>query len=157
VVRVPCYRSRGPGFDPRRYHIFWEAVGLERGPLSLVSSLEKLLRRKSSGSGLENREYCRGRSAALSTRHPLSLKVRNNFADMRWSLADSAHGVQFSASRKCLGTQPQGLRDWAAEQAEDPIRWPFYTLPRCMSGTRCYNICRQGRRFHQIENNQPLY
>jgi hypothetical protein len=23
VVRVPGYRSRGPGFDSRRYHIFW--------------------------------------------------------------------------------------------------------------------------------------
>jgi hypothetical protein len=32
-------------------------VGLERGPLSLVSTIEELLERKSSGSGLENREY----------------------------------------------------------------------------------------------------
>ena len=29
---------RGPGFDPRRYQIFWVVVGLERGPLSLVRS-----------------------------------------------------------------------------------------------------------------------
>jgi hypothetical protein len=34
-------------------------VGLERGPLSLVSTIEELLER-SSGSGLENREYGRG-------------------------------------------------------------------------------------------------
>jgi hypothetical protein len=34
-------------------------VGLERGPLSLVSRIEKLLERKNSGSGLENREYGR--------------------------------------------------------------------------------------------------
>jgi hypothetical protein len=34
VVRVPGYKSRGPGFDFRRYQIF--LVGLERGPLSLV-------------------------------------------------------------------------------------------------------------------------
>jgi hypothetical protein len=47
VVRVPGYRSRGPGFDSRRY----EVVGLERGPLSLVSTTEKLLGRNSSGSG----------------------------------------------------------------------------------------------------------
>jgi hypothetical protein len=33
-------------------------VGLERGPLSLVSTTEELLGRKSSGSGPENREYC---------------------------------------------------------------------------------------------------
>jgi hypothetical protein len=48
-----------PGFDSRRYQIFWEVVGLERGPLSLVSTTEELLERKSSGSGLENREYGR--------------------------------------------------------------------------------------------------
>jgi hypothetical protein len=36
------------------------AVGLERGPLGLVSTIEELLERKSSGSGLENREYCLG-------------------------------------------------------------------------------------------------
>jgi hypothetical protein len=43
-----------------RYQIFWEVVGLERGPLSLVSTIEELLVRNSSGSGLENREYGRG-------------------------------------------------------------------------------------------------
>jgi hypothetical protein len=45
------------GFE--RYHIFWEVVGLERGPLSLVSTTEELLRRKGSVAGLENREYDR--------------------------------------------------------------------------------------------------
>jgi hypothetical protein len=34
-------------------------VGLERGPLSLATTTEELLGRKSSGSGLENREYSR--------------------------------------------------------------------------------------------------
>ena len=46
VVRVSGYWYRGPGFDPRRYQIFWVVVGLERGPLSLVSlvrSIEELL------------------------------------------------------------------------------------------------------------------
>jgi hypothetical protein len=33
--------------------------GSERGPLSLVSTIEGLLERKSSGSGLESREYGR--------------------------------------------------------------------------------------------------
>jgi hypothetical protein len=50
VVRVPGYRSRGPGFDSWRYQIFWEVVSLERGPLSLVSITEELLEWKSSGS-----------------------------------------------------------------------------------------------------------
>jgi hypothetical protein len=46
VVRVSAYRYRGPGFDFRRYQIFRVVVGLERGPLSLVSlrrSIEELL------------------------------------------------------------------------------------------------------------------
>jgi hypothetical protein len=47
------------GFDSRRFHIFRQVVGLERGPLSLVSTTEELLQRKISGSGLESREYGR--------------------------------------------------------------------------------------------------
>ena len=43
VVRVSDYRYRGLGFDSRRYQIFWVAVGLERGALSLVRSIEELL------------------------------------------------------------------------------------------------------------------
>jgi hypothetical protein len=35
-------------------------MSLERGPLSLVSTTEELLERKSSGTGLESREYGRG-------------------------------------------------------------------------------------------------
>jgi hypothetical protein len=60
VVRVPGYRSRGPGFDSRRNQIFWEVVGLERGPLNLVRITEELLEWKSSGSGQENRINDRG-------------------------------------------------------------------------------------------------
>jgi hypothetical protein len=62
VVRVPGYRCRGPGSIPgatRFSEIFWEVVGQERGPLSLVSTIEELLGRKSSRSGLEIREYGR--------------------------------------------------------------------------------------------------
>jgi hypothetical protein len=47
-------------FDSRRYQIFWEVVGLERDQISLVNTIEELLLRKSSGSGLESREYGRG-------------------------------------------------------------------------------------------------
>jgi hypothetical protein len=48
------------GFGSRHYHIFWELVDLQRGPLSLMRTTEKLLGWKNSGSGLETREYGRG-------------------------------------------------------------------------------------------------
>jgi hypothetical protein len=54
VVRVPGYRSRGSGSIPGA-----TTLGLERSPLSPVSTTEELLERKSSGSGLEIRDYGR--------------------------------------------------------------------------------------------------
>jgi hypothetical protein len=53
VVRVPGYRSGGPGTTKVK------VVGLKRGPLSLVSTTEELLGSNNSGSGLESREYGR--------------------------------------------------------------------------------------------------
>jgi hypothetical protein len=47
------------GLDSQRYKIFWEVVGLEQGPFSLKCTIKELLERKSSGSGLEIREYGR--------------------------------------------------------------------------------------------------
>jgi hypothetical protein len=54
VVRDLSYRSGGPGSIFRHYQIFWkkkkkkgkQVVGLERGPLGLVSTTEELLDRK---------------------------------------------------------------------------------------------------------------
>jgi hypothetical protein len=43
VVRDHGYRTRGTGFDSRRYHIFWELVDMERVPLSEVRITEELL------------------------------------------------------------------------------------------------------------------
>jgi hypothetical protein len=51
--QVSWLQIRRPGFDSRHYQIFWKkreekktVVGLERGPLSLVSTTEELLDRK---------------------------------------------------------------------------------------------------------------
>jgi hypothetical protein len=74
-------------FDSWHYQIFWEVVGLELGLLSLMSTTEELLERKSSSSGLENWEYdCRD---LLCWPHdnPLSTKVGTNFSDKQLSLS----------------------------------------------------------------------
>jgi hypothetical protein len=46
VVRVLGYSPRVPEFDSWQYKIFCVAVGLERGPLSLMRINEELLERK---------------------------------------------------------------------------------------------------------------
>jgi hypothetical protein len=57
-------------------------VGLERGPLILVSTIAELLERKSSGSGIEIREYSR-RDVTLTVWHPLSENVGTNLFTRR--------------------------------------------------------------------------
>jgi hypothetical protein len=47
----------------------------ETGLLSLLSTTEELLGRKSNGFGLENRHYGRRGTAALTTRHPFTAKI----------------------------------------------------------------------------------
>jgi hypothetical protein len=61
-------------------------VGLERGPLILVSKIEELLERKSSGFGLESREYGRRDPPRRSRDTLIPAKVGTNFADKRRSL-----------------------------------------------------------------------
>jgi hypothetical protein len=43
---ISGFKSRGPGFYSWRYKILCVAVGVERGPLSLVTINENLLQRK---------------------------------------------------------------------------------------------------------------
>jgi hypothetical protein len=77
MVTVPCYRSRGPGFDSRRYQIFWDVVGLERGPLSLVSITKELLEWKSSGSGPRKPRLS---SVGICCADHVTLFIRTNFS-----------------------------------------------------------------------------
>jgi hypothetical protein len=97
-VQSPWLQIQRSGFDSRRFQIFWEVISLERGTLSLVITIEELLKRKSSGSGLENSEYGR-RIRHADHLANLSEKIGTNFADkprplgQYRSLVDSGHGV----------------------------------------------------------------
>jgi hypothetical protein len=74
-------------------------VGLERGPLSLVSTTEELLGRNSSGSRSRKLRTRQEEFVTLTTGHSLYTKVGTNFTDKRRllgqysSLMDSDHGV----------------------------------------------------------------
>jgi hypothetical protein len=87
-----CHNS----FDSRRYQIFWEVVGLEQGPLSLVSTTEELLGKNSGDSGLEIREYGRGDSSRWLRGTLQPQKVSNDFADKRrwFRSVQFAHGLR---------------------------------------------------------------
>jgi hypothetical protein len=61
-------------------------VCLERGPHGLVSTYEELLGRKSSGSGLESRDYCRKDPSGFHVA-PYIRKIGTNFTDKRRSLS----------------------------------------------------------------------
>jgi hypothetical protein len=97
VVRVLGYRSRSPGSIPGT--TTKKVAGLEWSPLSLVSTTEELLKRKSSGSCLENLKYGRRGSVTLTTRHPLSAK---SWQSLRRQAA-VAGSIQFA----------RGLRPWS--------------------------------------------
>jgi hypothetical protein len=58
----------------QRSQVRLPVVGLERGSPSLVSTIEELLERNSSGSGLENREYGLG----IYRADRASPSIRNN-------------------------------------------------------------------------------
>jgi hypothetical protein len=55
VIRVPGYRSRGPGFYSLIYYVFRGVIFGKRGPFSLVWIIGKLIERKINACGLENR------------------------------------------------------------------------------------------------------
>jgi hypothetical protein len=77
VTRVPGYGPRCPGLDSWRYQIFWVAVDLEQGPLSLMRINEEPLERMNRSSSLENRDWRPWWTASVTRNTLLSAKVGN--------------------------------------------------------------------------------
>jgi hypothetical protein len=127
VVRVPGYRSRGFGFDSRRYQIFWVAVGLEQGPLSTRYDMR--------GDTWKKKLRLRSRKLRLTTVRdpprwlrdtPLSTKVGTKFrrqvavVSRYISLADQAQRSFFLYPlRPIYKSEIDG--------PEEPQRWPRLT------------------------------
>jgi hypothetical protein len=107
VVRVLGYRSGGPGLIPgttRKKKI----VCLERGPLNLESTTEKLLDRKVAAHVYKTENTAVG----ISHADHVTPSIRRSWQSLRrqvedpWSdssLADSDHGVFFNAAEKQFG------------------------------------------------------
>jgi hypothetical protein len=127
VVRVSAYRSRSPGSIPGATRFSEKCGSLERGPLSLVATIEELLGRKSSGSGLESRDYGRRDPPRWLREIPLSTKVGTDFVDKRRplgrnsSIEDSGNGVFFFSPTQSFWV-PGPLGSWAYMSCQDTCR-----------------------------------
>jgi hypothetical protein len=87
------------GFNSRSYRIFWEVVGLQRGPLSLMSTIQELRERKSSGSGLSNQEYSQRSIRLFVLTSPTSGGRLVGIVSSRTQATDVIH----SFLKKCQG------------------------------------------------------
>jgi hypothetical protein len=81
VVSVPGYRSRGATRFP-------EVVGLERGPLSLKSTIESYLEENVVAPAYKAENTAIGDPLRWPRGTPLSAEVGSNLADKRQSLVD---------------------------------------------------------------------
>jgi hypothetical protein len=82
-------------FDSLSYQIFWAVVGLERGPLSLVGTIEELLERKIRGSDVEIRQY----GSRDPSRWPRGTLYPQKLALTSWTSGGRSVGIV------CLQTQ----------------------------------------------------
>jgi hypothetical protein len=108
-------------------------VGLERGPLSLVSTIEELLGRKSSGSYLENREYGR--------RNP-SRRPRGTIYPPKLTLTPPKRGCRYGTCATefvcfpgvCAAPRQRQSRNFAATNQEKqlPIIFRSVTLSQSL-------------------------
>jgi hypothetical protein len=129
AVRAPGYRSRGPGFDSERYQFFWEVVGLERGPLSLVRIIKELLEWKSSSSSQKNRINDRGDPLRWprDTLYPQKLALTSPTSGGRSvgivRLRTKGHGLKVKKSHRKSGVAQKQTKTYCSFVRSDPRKW----------------------------------
>jgi hypothetical protein len=111
VVRVPGYRSRGSGFDSQRYQIFWEVVGLERGPFRITEEL-----RERTASVPVYKTEINGRGDSLrwprDTLYQLKLALTSptsggrSVGIVRWRTKPRSEGMRRIPYEKCVPADP---------------------------------------------------
>jgi hypothetical protein len=125
-----------PEFDSRRYQIFW-VVGLERGPLSLMSAIEELLEIKSSCSGLESREYGRRDTSSWpgGTLYPQTLALTSPICG-GWSVGIVRSRTQATKFSFSFGVSSVILPRISINVFFNRVRtfWPVCHIP----GSNCY-------------------
>jgi hypothetical protein len=80
-------------------------VNLERGPLSLVSTIEELLERKSSDSGLENLDYGRADYTTPHYLQKLELTSLTNGGRSVGIVRLQTQAAEFSFSFTCVAVR----------------------------------------------------
>jgi hypothetical protein len=96
------------GFDSLRYQIFSEVVGLEWGPLSLMSAIQELLGRNTSGSSPEIREYGRRDPSRRphATLYPQNVSLTSPTNDDRSvDIVDIARGLRLRRWWSCVADE----------------------------------------------------
>jgi hypothetical protein len=124
LVWVPGCRSKGPAFDSQRYQIFWEVVGLVRGPISPVGTIEGLRGRNSSGTGLGNRDYCCG-DPLLCPRYTQQTNsmvwVRERTIPTEWPPLVGEVIANFCGWRMPRGQRDGSLRPYSRFSRQEPL------------------------------------
>jgi hypothetical protein len=122
-------------------------VGLEQGPLSLVSTIEELLERKNSGSGLENRDYGRRDSSRWpsGTLYPQKLSLTSPTSGGRSvgtvRLRTKASEFFFNTIRRSCQLLLLLALIILADSKPSPViqtsEWPFRRILRCHADIMC--------------------